>query len=236
MNIIHHIKQYTEDVVHLFYPHVCIGCGTDVIERSATLCAYCFSELPVTDYFMYANNPVERLFAGRILIQKAGSAFYFTKKSVLQNIMHELKYKGNREAGLFMGKQTALAMQQSKRFEEVDVIIPMPLSSRRLQQRGYNQATIIAQGMASVLRKPVHNEAVVRNKNTTTQTGKDRTSRWQTMQYAFAINNAGLLQGRHVLLVDDIVTTGATLEACGDAILAVPDVTLSIATVAYTNL
>lgn len=234
MNLIHHIKQYASDVVHLLYPQVCIGCGTDVIETGSTLCAQCFSGLPVTDYFRYAGNPVERLFAGRILVQQAGSAFYFTKKSVLQNVMHEVKYRGNLEAGLFMGKQTGIALQQSKRFDDIDVIVPMPLSNRRLQQRGYNQSAIIAKGIAAVLKKPVVESIAIRKLNTETQTGKDRTSRWQTMQHAFAVSDAGALQGKHVLLADDIVTTGATLEACGATLLQIPGVKLSIATAAHT--
>ncbi len=234
MNLLNHIKQYASDAIHLFYPHVCIGCGTDVIEHKQVLCAQCFSDLPVTDYFRYANNPVERLFAGRILVQSGGSAFYFTKKSILQNVMHEIKYRGNTEAALFVGKQAGIALQQSNRFEDVDMIVPMPLSHRRLQQRGYNQSAIIAQGMAGIIKKPVENQVAIRKLNTETQTHKSRTSRWQTMQFAFAINDREALQGKHVLLVDDIVTTGATLEACGEVLLSVAGVKLSIATVAHT--
>lgn len=236
MTIRNRIQQYTNDLIHLFYPHICVGCGSDVIEHGQVICAQCFSNLPVTDYFLYANNPVERLFAGRILVQQAGSAFYFTKQSLLQNIMHEIKYRGNIEAGLFIGKQTGIALQQSGRFADIDVIVPMPLSNRRARQRGYNQAAIMTQGMAEILKKPVEDHVAIRKINTATQTGKDRTSRWQTMQHAFTVNDKAALSNKHVLLVDDIVTTGATLEACGEVIAALPGVKLSIATVAYTIL
>lgn len=232
-NLVH---QYTNDLIHLFYPHICIGCGSDVIEHGQVICAQCFSELPVTDYFLFANNPVERLFAGRVLVQNSGSAFYFTKDSVLQNIMHEIKYKGNVEAGLFIGKQTGLALQQSGRFTDIDVIVPMPLSGKRMRHRGYNQSTLIAQGIAEILKKPVEDGVAIRKLNTATQTGKDRTSRWQTMQHAFTVNDREALTGKHVLLVDDIVTTGATLEACGEVIAAIPGVKLSVATAAHTIL
>ncbi len=234
MNVLNRIKQQANDAVHLFYPHVCIGCGTDVIEHDQVLCLQCFSDFPTTDYFMYTNNPVEQLFAGRILVQNAGSAFYFTKKSLLQNIIHEIKYKGNKEAALFIGKQTGLAIQQSNRFNNIDVIVPLPLSNRRQQERGYNQAALIAQGMADIIKKPVADQVVIRKLNTATQTGKDRSHRWQTMQYAFDLTNTELLRGKHVLLVDDIITTGATLESCGEVILSLPDTRLSIATVAHT--
>ena len=234
MNVLNHIKQYANDFVHLFYPHVCIGCGSDVIETAQTLCAQCFAALPVTDYFLYANNPVEHLFAGRIIVQSAGSAFYFTKKSLLQNVLHEIKYKGNKEAGLFVGKQMGIALQQSNRFEDIDMIVPMPLNSKRLQQRGYNQATLLAKGISSIIQKPVHEHIVFRRMNTETQTGKNRADRWQNMQAVFAVKQKEAIEGKHVLLVDDIITTGATLEACGEIILSIPDTKLSIATAAYT--
>lgn len=234
MNITTHIKQFASDTIHLFYPHTCIGCGSDVIEGEEIICAKCFSQLPATGYFSHANNPVERIFVGRIPIEEGGSAFYFTKKSLLQNIMHEIKYRGNTEAGLFMGKQTGIALQQSGRFTDIDVVIPMPLSNRRQQQRGYNQAALLAQGIASVIKKPIETGVVVRRINTDTQTGKNRNHRWQTMQHVFAISNSETIAGKHVLLVDDIVTTGATLEACGEIILSVPHTKLSIATVAHT--
>lgn len=234
MTIRNRIHQYTNDLIHLFYPHICIGCGSDVIERGQIICAECFSGLPVTDYFQYADNPVERLFAGRILVQHAGSAFYFTKQSMLQNMMHEIKYRSNIEAGLFIGKQAGTALQQSGRFSDVDVIVPMPLSNKRMRHRGYNQASVIAQGIAEVLQKPVEDHVAIRKMNTATQTGKDRTGRWQTMQHAFMVNDKEALIGKHVLLVDDIVTTGATLEACGEVIAAIAGVRLSIATAAHT--
>ncbi len=236
MNLLTHIKQYASDAIHLFYPHVCIGCGSDVIEAAQTLCAQCFAALPVTDYFLYANNPVERLFAGRIIIQSAGSAFYFTKKSLLQNVLHEIKYKGNKEAGLFVGKQIGIAMQQSNRFEDVDVIVPLPLNSKRLQQRGYNQATLLASGISEIIKKPVKENIVFRRMNTQTQTGKNRTSRWENMQAVFSVKTKEAWEGKHILLVDDIVTTGATLEACGEVILTIPNARLSIATAAHTIL
>ena len=236
MKITTHIKRFAGDAIHLFYPHVCIGCGSDVIEHGETICAKCFSQLPATDYFLFANNPVENMFAGRILIEEAGSAFYFTSKSLLQNIMHEIKYRSNTQAGLFMGKQTGIALQQSGRFKNIDVIVPMPLSIRRQQQRGYNQAALLAQGIASVIKKPTETGVAVRKINTATQTGKNRSDRWQTMQHVFTVNNTEALAGRHVLLVDDIVTTGATLEACGAAILSIPNTKLSIATAAHTLL
>ena len=220
----------------MFYPHNCTGCGMDDLPFNETLCLSCISELPQTDYFKHPGNAVEQIFGGRILIEAGGSAYYFTKESILQHLLHSIKYKGNKEAASFIGKQTGLAIKNSNRFQNIDLILPLPLSQKRLQQRGYNQAALIAQGIASELKIPVVTNAVNRKVNTVTQTGKDRMTRWQTMQDVFAVVKEASLQNKHILLVDDVVTTGASLEACGEKILAVPGTKLSIATVAYTIL
>jgi len=191
-------------------------------------------QLPVTGYFGYEDNPVQQRFAGRLSVQHTGSTFHFTTKSVIQNIVFALKYRGNKEAGIFLGKQTGTALLQTAWYKEIDVIVPLPLNKRRLQQRGYNQAALIANGIADVIRKPVMDNVAMRKVYTETQTHKDRISRWQSMQYVFTIHNAEALHNKHVLLVDDIITTGATLEACGQHITALPGTKLSIATAACT--
>lgn len=228
------IKTYASDFLHLFYPHICIGCGSDVLADTQVICAKCFNGLPVTNYFNHANNMVERIFAGRILVQNAGSLYHFSKQSILQNIIFEMKYRDNKDAGIFLGKQTGKAIAASGLYNDVDVIVPLPLNKRKQKQRGYNQALLIAQGIADVMQKPIADNIAVRKIYTETQTHKDRISRWHNMQHAFSVHNAAELEGKHVLLVDDIVTTGATLEACGQTILAIAGTKLSIATVAHT--
>ncbi len=232
--MLHKIKNITNDFLHLVYPCICIGCGSDVIDHGELMCSKCFAALPATGYFTYADNPMQQRFAGRIAVQHAASTYYFTTKSLIQNIVFAMKYRGNKEAGIFLGKQTGLALLQSNWHQEIDVIVPLPLNKRRLKQRGYNQAALIAAGIADVIKKPVIEKVALRKVYTETQTHKDRISRWQNMQYVFTITNAESLQGRHVLLVDDIVTTGATLEACGQNITAIAGAKLSIVTAAYT--
>jgi len=205
-----------------------------VLEAEQIICSECFAQLPVTNYFLYEDNPVLHRFAGRLTVQHAGSTFHFTTQSVMQNIVFAMKYRSNREAGIFLGKQTGKALLQTEWYKEIDVIVPLPLNRRKLQQRGYNQATLIAEGIASMIHKPVVANVAMRKVYTETQTHKDRISRWESMQYVFMVDNAETLYNKHVLLVDDIVTTGATLEACGQHIRAIPGTTLSLATAACT--
>ncbi|GEO10927.1 hypothetical protein SAE01_34230 [Segetibacter aerophilus] len=152
---------------------------------------------------------------------------------MIEALVYELKYKGNKAVGLEMGKRLGTLLLSSP-YDEVDLIVPLPLNARRLKKRGYNQATILAEGIATVWDKPVVTDAVIRNVNTETQTHKGRVTRWENMDGVFAVAKPSLLQDKHILLVDDVVTTGASLEACGAEILKVPGTKLSIATLAYT--
>jgi len=225
-----------QDFSYLFFPHNCLGCGTDVLGRDAMLCLQCLSNLPVTGFIQQPGNPVEKVFYGRVHLQHAGAAFYFTKQSVMQSLVFALKYKGNKDAGLYLGRLLGLQLAESGRFNAVDAIVPLPLNPKRERQRGYNQATVIAEGMQTEWNRQVLPKAVVRKHNTQTQTHKGRIERWQSMQDVFEVQDAAALQNKHILLVDDVVTTGASLEACAAPMLQVPGVTLSIATVAYTIL
>lgn len=228
------LKPYINDVLHLFFPHICLGCGTDVLHTNAVLCARCLTTLPVTGFINDIDNPVEKIFYGRLPITHAGSAFYFNKYAVIQQIIIQLKYKNNQAAGSFLGRLLGQQIALSKRFDDVDMIIPLPLNDKKLFRRGYNQASVIAQGLVSEWNRPINENAVERILFTETQTQKDRIARWQTMDGVFTVTQPALIKNKHILLVDDIVTTGATLEACGEAILKVPGVKLSIATIAYT--
>ena len=228
------VKNYIDDFLHLFFPHICIGCNTDILNDTDVLCAKCLSNLPETGFLSVLQNPVEKIFYGRLPVQQAGSAFYFNKDSLIQSIITQLKYRNNQEAGIFLGKLLGQQLANSKRFDDVDLIIPLPLNDRKLFKRGYNQTSAIVNGLTSVWHKPVIEDAVERISFTETQTNKDRIARWQTMEGVFSVTQPTLLKNKHVLLIDDVVTTGATLEACGTAILKIPGVQLSIATVAYT--
>ena len=153
----------------------------------------------------------------------------------MQHLMHELKYKGNKELGFQMGRLIGNDLQQTHRFRYVDALIPLPLFPSKEKRRGYNQATVLCEGIAEVMNVEVLKDVVVRTKHTETQTKKGRMERWQNMEGKFELLNPQKIQGKYLLLVDDVVTTGATLEACGREIIAASDTKLSIATLCYAS-
>lgn len=228
------LKNTFNDFLHLFFPHNCMGCGIDVLPKDVLLCAECANQLPYTSFLKHPDNPVEKKFYGRLKIEHAGSSFYFIKNSLMQHLISELKYKGNMDSGFYLGKILGLLIMESGRFDDVECIVPLPLNELKQRKRGYNQATIIAKGITEVWPKPIFENGMKRIVFTETQTHKDRISRWQSMDGVFAINNKNDLENKHVLLVDDVVTTGATLEACGLELLKAEGSRLSLATVAYT--
>lgn len=228
------VKQYLNHFSHLFYPHNCEGCGTDTIQDDHFLCTRCLHALPETGFFNRQHNPVEKLFYGRLNISHGAAPFYFTKDSLLQHLMIQLKYKANKEAGYFLGRMMGYALLKSARFNEVDTLVALPLNPKKEYMRGYNQAALICEGISGIWNRPVCRDAVIRTRFTETQTQQSRVSRWQNMEGVFAVTRPEALANRHILLVDDVITTGATLEACGAALLEIPGVLLSIAAAAYT--
>jgi ComF family protein len=219
---------------HLFLPHHCAGCGSDIINNEQVLCLHCMHQLPLTGFHCHSNNPVEKMFVSRIPVTQATSYLYFSQNSLLQRIVHQLKYKGHKELGLFMGRKMGETLLQTGRFNDIDVLVPMPLFAARERKRGYNQAFILCEGMAEVLKLPVLPNAILRRQSSETQTHKNRIERWQNMQDKFELQQSDALIDKHILLVDDVITTGATLEACGRQLLTAPGTRLSIMTMAYT--
>jgi ComF family protein len=195
---------------------------------------HCINRLPVTGFHHHAGNSIEKIFWGRMPVTDAASYLYFSKDSLLQHIVHELKYKGNKELGLFMGRKMGEVLLQTHRFQNIDALVPLPLFAARERKRGYNQALILCMGIAEVLSLPVLDKAIRRHTLSETQTNKNRIDRWLNMQGKFELLHPDAIAGKHILLVDDVITTGATLEACGQELLTTPATRLSIMTMAYT--
>lgn len=227
------LKNIVNSTLHLFYPHLCTGCGSDLLEETDLLCLSCIHDLPHTHFADFANNPVEKYFWGRLPLLAAYSQFYFSKEFLMQHLVHQLKYRGDTKIGFYLGQVMGKTLLNSHRFDALDALIPLPLYAAKERKRGYNQAAVICNGMSAVMNIPVLNGVVIRQLATDTQTRKHRTERWENVKGSFTVIKENELSGKHVLLVDDVVTTGATLEACGHAILEVENTRLSIATLAY---
>ena len=227
-------NKYLSSLLHLFYPHTCEGCGSDLLYDHQFLCARCMHQLPATGFFAKAGNPVEKIFYGRVPVKQAAAAFYFTKSSLLQHLLVQLKYKNNKEAGYFLGRMMGHALAASERFAGTDVLVPLPLHPKKEFMRGYNQAALLCEGIAEVWHKPILINAVTRTRFTETQTHQNRLSRWQNMEAVFTVTQPRILTHKQILLVDDVITTGATLEACGASMLEVEGVELGVVAAGYT--
>jgi ComF family protein len=220
----------------LFFPRHCLGCGSDLLISDYPICADCIQHLPITEFEKHGENPVEKIFWGRARIKAAAAHYYFYKDSRLQHIIHHFKYKGRLEVGIHFGSIIGKALVESGRFQNIQAIVPLPLFKSRQKKRGYNQAEILCRGISLKIGAPVLNHALIRQTSTQTQTTKDRINRWQNMEGRFQITTKKELEHKHVLLVDDIITTGATLDACANALLDVEGISISIAALAFTIL
>jgi len=227
-------KEIKESLLHLLFPHVCAGCGSDILSEQNVLCMRCMNAMPETNFELHAGNPVEKIFWGRLPLINATAQFYFTKESLMQHLMHQFKYKGNKELGLQLGRIIGSQLLLSNRFL-VDALIPLPLFPAKEKRRGYNQATLICQGIAEYMNVPVLHDVVIRPQHTDTQTKKGRIERWKNIEGKFVLIKPEAIINKHVLLVDDVVTTGATLEACGNELLKAPNSQLSIATLCMAS-
>lgn len=229
------IKNITDSISHLLFPHNCLGCSTDILNDDDLLCVKCAYQMPTTKYFNAPDNPVDRTFYGRLRIENAAAGFYYTKESLVQHLMVQLKYKGNKEVGFYLGRLIGYELQKANRYKDVEALIPLPLNVKREFKRGYNQSMEICKGITSVWHKPIISDAVIRTVNNDTQTHENRENRWLNVDGIFLVSNPDAIIGKHVLLVDDVVTTGATIESCGSIILKVPNTKLSVACVATVS-
>lgn len=229
------IKSLLSDTLHLFFPHHCQGCGSDILPKQNFLCLHCMSSLPYTGYEQIENNPIENIFRGRVPVKAASSCFYFSKGHLIQHCIHQLKYKGNKAAGEYLGLQMGKTLLKTDRFSQLDYLVPLPLYADKEFKRGYNQSAVICKGMAEAMGTPVLLNHVIRKRQTATQTKKHRAERWENVVGSFAVKNPETLQGKNILLVDDVITTGATLEACAQTMLQVRGITLSFATLASAS-
>jgi ComF family protein len=230
--ILHSLSVEAGYLVNLFYPMLCSGCGEFLLRNEKEICTRCQYHLPRTNHHHQPDNKVAKLFWGRVNILNATSFVHFQKGGIVQNMMHQLKYKGRKETGYQLGILFGIELLSSPLYATIDVVIPVPLHASRLAKRGYNQAEWIARGISESMNKDFGGRYLRRIRNNPTQTKKGRFERFENVQTVFEVAHPEEIIGRHVLLVDDVVTTGSTLEACANQLLEAGICRISIATLA----
>ena len=223
---------FINSILELFYPSVCAACGNTLFRWEHLVCTHCRSFLPKTGYEQNADNPLARLFYGKVRLKAVTACFFFSKDGKVQGLIHELKYRGNAEVGIFLGQELGKSIKDAPLFQGIDYLIPVPLHPKRERERGYNQSMMIAQGIAEVTGIQIGGDYLYRKVNTSTQTHKNKEERWRNVKDIFELRHAEQLQGKSVLLIDDVLTTGSTMESCALKLSTVPGITISCATAA----
>lgn len=220
------------DFLNLFFPLNCAVCENYLLKNEKVICTSCIFHLPKTNFHFQKNNPISEIFWGRVKINHATAFFTFKKGSQYQKLIHKLKYKGQAEIGIELGKYFGNSLMDSEYYRDIDAIIPVPLHPKKKKIRTYNQSEMIAKGMAEVMNSELILDVLVRNIHSESQTKKDKIERWLNVKNAFGLKSSKRIENKHILLIDDVVTTGSTLEACVEKLLEVDHIKVSIACLA----
>lgn len=218
--------------ISLFYPRLCESCNNALLIHEDTICTLCLTRLPQTKFHTQAENPVTRTFWGRVVIENAASMFYFQKGSNIQHLVHKLKYKGKYNIGIYFGKLYGHQLAKTELFGAIDYIVPVPLHPKREKKRGYNQSYMFAKGLSESMKRPVDIKTLIRTTASETQTKKTRFRRWENVKEIFTVTNFSHMENKHILLVDDVLTTGATIEACANKLSVIPGIRISVVSIA----
>jgi ComF family protein len=229
------LSTFTADFLSLFYPRLCYACQKALVGNEECICSFCHFHLPQTHLHKERENSVTRILWGRVEVETATSLFYFQKGGKVQKLIHQFKYKGKRDIGLFLGKLLGHQLRESPLWEPVDVIVPVPMHPKKQYKRGFNQSEIFARGIGETLKRPLLTNKLVKVDKTDTQTRKTRFRRWENVEGVFHVNDPDAFRSKNILLVDDVITTGSTLEACASKLAGIKGTRLWIATIAVTT-
>ena len=229
------LSNIVNDINTILLPRLCFGCNARLYRGEKVLCTFCRNQLPLTEYNFNDENEVDRTFYGRINIKKAASFLFYEEFGIVQNLIHYLKYRNQEVVGTFLGDWFGQCIQEEGDLNHIDYVIPVPLHKKKLRKRGYNQVVPFGKRLAYHLDTCFLEHALVKTANTRTQTKKSRLYRWQNSKELFALTDQTILKNKKILLIDDVITTGATLEACAKALAKAGNVTIYIATMAVVR-
>lgn len=224
-----------KSIINLFFPPVCASCHSFLVTNENVICTLCRHNFPLTNHHLNRENEAFKKFYGRIPLEYASAFLYFHKKGIVQELIHNLKYKGREEIGSVLGEWHAEDLKNLKLFEAMDEIIPVPLHKRRLRERGYNQLTTFGNALSKTLTIPYNPELLFRNVYSKTQSKKSFLNRSEGIDSVFDVTFTEKDQNKHFLLIDDVLTTGSTLEACSRALLKIPGAKISIVCMAMAH-
>ena len=226
---LHQEFKYLEE---LFYPRICMACGKSLIKEESILCTFCELKLPKTNFHFWRKNPVLQLFDGRADVFSASVRYQYKKGNNVQSLLHNFKYRGYSDIGVKIGNDYGAELMMSPDFNGIDYIIPVPLHYKKERLRGFNQSERFAFGLSKTMNAKMEVNNLIRKVHTSTQTKKSRFERWQNVNNIFAVKNTEKLTGKHLLLVDDVITTGSTIEACISVLQEISEVKISVAAIA----
>lgn len=229
------MRAILNDLLNLFFPNLCLLCKEPLVEGEKHICLHCLCDLPRTGYYDLETNPVAQLFFGKTTVIRATALFHYEKGGNVRQLIHALKYHDNKELGYELGRMFALEYQKTSLFDQVDLLIPVPLHPKKQKQRGYNQSEWIARGISEMLNIPINTTSLCRNKKTDTQTHKQVYERWSNVQDVFSITDKKNLLHKHIVLIDDVITTGSTIGACAEALVSIPDIKISLLSIAIAR-
>ena len=225
------VLSYTRDFLSLFYPDTCAACSRALNSGEKQICSTCLWRMPKTNFHQQKDNPVLRKFWGKVNVEAAASFVFFDKGERIQHILHSLKYEGNTALGIFLGELYGSQLKQEALFAGCQAIIPVPLHPKKIKARGYNQSNLIAEGLSKAMGIPFYTDLLERTIATSTQTKKSRYARFENVENVFRLKGKNVSE-KHFLLVDDVITTGSTLESCARSVAGLGDVKISVATIA----
>ncbi|CAM1349419.1 ComF family protein [Tenacibaculum insulae] len=227
--------QYLKDIFYIFYPNLCVNCSVSLLQNEEYLCTICSNELPIINEDKHVNIGLLSTFYGKVLVKNVRSFMFYQKHGIAQKIIHQLKYKNQPELGVFIANWFGESLKNAKIFDEVDFIIPVPLHQKKLKKRGYNQVTKFGQTLSKILNIEYKSGVLIKTSVAKTQTFKHRFERFSDTKTTYKLIDADVFKNKHVLLIDDVITTGATLVACCNELAKTKNITISIATMAYTK-